>query len=37
MENLIESHPQTDGVLAANDAMAMGAIEALEGANRTAR
>jgi ribose transport system substrate-binding protein len=37
MENLIESHPQIDGVLAANDAMAMGAIEALEGANRTAQ
>ncbi|WP_407179140.1 sugar ABC transporter substrate-binding protein [Bradyrhizobium sp. STM 3562] len=37
MENLIESHPQIDGVLAANDAMAMGVIEALEGANRTAQ
>jgi ribose transport system substrate-binding protein len=37
MENLLQSHPQIDGVLAANDAMAMGAIEALEGANRTAR
>jgi len=37
MENLIESHPQIDGVLAASDAMAMGAIEALEGANRTAQ
>jgi ribose transport system substrate-binding protein len=37
MENLIESHPQIDGVLAANDAMAMGAIEALDGANRTAQ
>ena len=37
MENLIQSHPQIDGVLAANDAMAMGAIEALEGANRTAQ
>jgi ribose transport system substrate-binding protein len=37
MENLIESHPQIDGVLAANDAMAMGAIEALEGANRSAQ
>lgn len=37
MENLIQSHPQIDGVLAANDAMAMGAIEALEGANRTAK
>jgi ribose transport system substrate-binding protein len=37
MENLIQSHPQIDGVLAANDAMAMGALEALEGANRTAQ
>ena len=37
MENLLQSHPQIDGVLAANDAMAMGAVEALEGANRTAR
>ena len=37
MENLIQSHPQIDGVLTANDAMAMGAIEALEGANRTAQ
>ena len=36
MENLLQSHPQIDGVLAANDAMAMGAVEALEGANRTA-
>ena len=36
MENLLQSHPQIDGVLAANDAMASGAIEALEGANRTA-
>jgi len=33
MENLIQSNPQIDGVLAANDAMAMGAIEALDGAN----
>jgi ribose transport system substrate-binding protein len=37
MENLLQSYPQIDGVLAANDAMAMGAIEALEGANRTAK
>lgn len=36
MENLLQSHPQLDGVLAANDAMASGAIEALEGANRKA-
>lgn len=36
MENLIESHSQIDGVLAANDAMAIGAIEALDGAGRKA-
>lgn len=34
MENLIQSFPQIDGVMAANDAMAIGAIEALDGANR---
>lgn len=33
MENLIQANPRIDGVLAANDAMAMGAIEALDGAN----
>ncbi len=32
----MQSHPQIDGVLAANDAMAIGAIEALDGANRKA-
>jgi len=37
MENLMQSHPQIDGVLAANDAMATGAVEALEGANRKAQ
>jgi len=36
MENLMQSYPQIDGVMAANDAMAMGAIEALEGAQRKA-
>src|SRR5580704_4817290 len=36
MENLMQSNPQIDGVLAANDAMAVGAIEALDGANRKA-
>jgi ribose transport system substrate-binding protein len=36
MENLMQSNSQIDGVLAANDAMATGAIEALEGANRKA-
>ena len=35
-ENLLQAHPQIDGVLAANDAMALGAIEALDGANRKA-
>ncbi|PZO19336.1 MAG: sugar ABC transporter substrate-binding protein [Burkholderiales bacterium] len=34
MENLMQTHPQIDGVMAANDAMGTGAIEALEGANR---
>ena len=32
----MQSHPKIDGVLAANDAMATGVIEALEGANRKA-
>ena len=36
MENLMQSNSQIDGVLAANDAMAVGAIEALDGANRKA-
>jgi len=36
MENLMQSFPQIDGVLAANDPMGVGAIEALEGANRKA-
>ena len=34
MENLLQSHPSIDGVLAANDAMATGAMEALDGAAR---
>jgi ribose transport system substrate-binding protein len=37
MENLMQSNPKIDGVLAANDAMAIGAIEALDGANRKAQ
>ncbi|WID99861.1 sugar ABC transporter substrate-binding protein (plasmid) [Bosea vestrisii] len=37
MENLMQSHQKIDGVLAANDAMAIGAIEALDGANRKAQ
>ena len=36
MENLMQSHPRIDAVAAANDAMASGAIEALEGADRKA-
>lgn len=36
MENLLQTHQKVDGVMAANDAMASGAIEALEGANRKA-
>jgi len=36
MENLMQSHPSIDGVLAANDAMALGALEALDGAKRKA-
>lgn len=36
MENLMQTYPQIDGVIAANDAMAAGAIEALDGANRKA-
>ncbi len=37
MENLLQSFPKIDGVLAANDAMAVGVIEALDGADRKAR
>jgi ribose transport system substrate-binding protein len=37
MENLMQTHPQIDGVLAANDAMGLGAIEALDGAKRKAQ
>ena len=36
MENLMQSFPQINGVLAANNSMAVGAIDALEGANRKA-
>jgi len=35
-ENLLQSYPQIDGILAANDAMALGAIEALDAAKRKA-
>ena len=34
MENLMQSFPQIDGVLAGNDAMALGALEALDAAKR---
>lgn len=36
MENLLQAHAVIEGVLAANDSMALGAIEALEGAHRKA-
>jgi ribose transport system substrate-binding protein len=36
MENMLQSYRQLDGVLALNDAMALGAVEALEAANRKA-
>ena len=36
MENIMQSHPQIDGVFAANDAMATGVVEALGAANRKA-
>lgn len=35
-ENLLQAHPVVDAVMAANDAMALGVIEALDGANRKA-
>jgi ribose transport system substrate-binding protein len=35
-ENLLQAHRQIDGILAGNDAMALGAIEALDAANRKA-
>ena len=35
-ENLLQSYAQVDGILAANDAMALGALEALDGAKRKA-
>jgi ribose transport system substrate-binding protein len=36
VENLMQSFPQIDGVLAANDPMAVGALEAIEAAGRKA-
>lgn len=35
-ENLLQSYPQIDGILAANDSMALGAIEALDASKRKA-
>jgi ribose transport system substrate-binding protein len=35
-ENLLQSYPQIDGILAANDSMALGAIQALDAAQRKA-
>ncbi|QSQ08661.1 Ribose import binding protein RbsB [Koleobacter methoxysyntrophicus] len=34
MENLLQAHPQIDGVFATNDEMALGAIRAIQGAKR---
>lgn len=36
MQHLLEGHPRIDGVIAANDLMALGAIEAMEAAGRMA-
>jgi ribose transport system substrate-binding protein len=36
MEKLLAEHPQIDAVLSANDSMALGVLEALKAANRTA-
>jgi ribose transport system substrate-binding protein len=36
-ENMLQTYPKLDAIWAANDAMAMGAVEALEGANRKAK
>lgn len=35
MADMLTKHPQIDGVLAANDIMALGALESLEAVNRT--
>jgi ribose transport system substrate-binding protein len=35
-ENLLQTYSKIDGILAANDAMAIGALDALDGANRKA-
>jgi ribose transport system substrate-binding protein len=36
MDKILAEHPQIDGVLSANDSMALGALEALKAANRSA-
>jgi ribose transport system substrate-binding protein len=36
MDNLLQSHPNVDGIMASNDAMAVGAVDALEDANHKA-
>jgi ribose transport system substrate-binding protein len=36
-ENLLQAHPVVDGIMAANDAMALGVIEALDATNRKAQ
>lgn len=36
MENLLQTYPQIDGVLAADNSMALGSLEALDGAQRKA-
>ncbi len=36
MEKFLKDYPQIDAVLSANDSMALGVLEALKGANRTA-
>jgi ribose transport system substrate-binding protein len=35
MENLLQAHAEIDGVYASNDEMALGALQAIEAANRT--
>jgi ribose transport system substrate-binding protein len=37
VENLLQTYPKVDGILAANDAMAIGALDALDDANRKAQ
>ncbi len=37
MENLLQAHPDVDGVLAANDAMAIGALDALADSGHSAQ